>query len=181
MDDTYELYWNGAPLVTRVRQDAAVPSLAESLSPTANLRWRWVLPRSGTSAGRARLWKAPLGSNDTSELGGFEGLPLIGSPQAIAAVKGNLDFQWLRSRQIDFGLTSLYALLSLFSLLAWLRDRKQWLLFWMAGYTFSPVLAQILTGINLPLPGYFSLGLLQPTLMLQDISLWFVLLWLLDT
>lgn len=174
VDDAYDLYWNGQ-LVAHVGKLPPYPVWYPFLPPQT---FGLGAARSGVLA--LRVWKAPLGSNDTSELGGFEGLPLIGSPQAIAAVKGNLDFQWLRSRQIDFALTSLYGLVSFFSFLAWLRDRKQWLLFWMAGYTFSPFLAQILSGSNLPLPGYLALGLLQPTLMLQDISLWFVLLWLLE-
>ena len=56
--------------------------------------------RSGVLA--VRVWKMALASNDPDNLGGFEGMPVIGSPNAIAAVKGNRDFNWLRSRQFRF-------------------------------------------------------------------------------
>ena len=62
----------------------------------------------------------------------LKGVPLIGSPDAIAAVKGAMDFRWLRGQQFAFGLTSLYALVALLSFIAWLRDRNQWVLFWMS-------------------------------------------------
>lgn len=58
--------------------------------------------RSGVLA--IRIWKNVLASNDPSNLGGFESIPIIGSPSTIAAVKGNIDFRWLRSQQFVFGL-----------------------------------------------------------------------------
>ena len=79
-------------------------------------------------------------STDDGTAGGFEGLPLVGSPQAIATQKDALNFHWLRQDQFHFGLTSLYGLASILSFLVWLRDRKQRLLFWMAAYTLMLVL-----------------------------------------
>ena len=88
-------------------------------------------------------------------------------------------FQWLRSHQIEFALNGLYALVGALSLLAWWRDRKQWLLLCMAGYTLTQVFALIIGGLLIPLPFSVTVGLLQPLLMLQDVSLWYLLLLLL--
>jgi hypothetical protein len=97
------------------------------------------------------VWKFALASNDPDNLGGFERMPLLGSPSAIAAEKGNRDFKWLQSRQFTFGLTSLYALVALLSFLAWLRDRDQWLLFWMSLYALMLTMDVVLIGLRLPL------------------------------
>ena len=126
-----------------------------------------------------RVWKAPLASNDPAEIGGFEAAPVLGSPKGIDAWKAAADFQWLRSHQFEFGLDSLYALAALLSFLAWLRDRKQMLLFWMAGYAFIPLVRLVLMGLRIPWSFNIASGLLQPAIMIQDVSLWFVLLWLL--
>ncbi len=93
-----------------------------------------------------------LASNDPDNLGGFERMPLLGSPKAIAAAKGNLDFQWLRSQQFASALTSLYLLVALLSFMAWLRDRDQWLLFWMSVYALMLTLAVVLIGLRFPIP-----------------------------
>jgi len=174
IDDAYELYWNGAPM-----------GHLGSFPP--NLGWLSLIPaqtyglgpvRSGVLA--VRVYKVPLFSNDDGTAGGFEGLPIVGSPQAIASTKDALDYHWLRGRQFQFGLTSLYALASLLSLLAWLRDRKQRLLLWMAVYTAMPLLELFLNGLRLPFSAIWSTFLVQTSIQLREISQWFVLLWLLQ-
>jgi Stage II sporulation protein E (SpoIIE) len=173
VDDAYEIYWNGE-LVGHNGKMPPNPDWYPSQPPQT---YGLGPIRSGVLA--IRVWKSPLASEDPGELGGFEAVPEIGSPQAIAARKAAIDFQWLRSRQFTFGLTSLYALVGLFSLLAWLRDRKQWLLFCMAGYSLTPILGQILTGFRIPWSAGIAGGVLEPVLMIQDISLWYLLLWIL--
>jgi len=134
--------------------------------------------RSGVLA--IRIWKNVLASNDPSNLGGFESIPIIGSPSTIAAVKGNIDFRWLRSQQFVFGLTSLYALVSLLSFIAWLRDRDQWLLFWMSIFAFMPMLAVLLNGLRLPLSWAVDQFLIQGSIAAREASGWFLLIWLLQ-
>jgi len=174
IDDAYQIYWNGAPM-----------GHLGSFPP--NLDWLSLIPaqtyglgpvRSGVLA--VRVYKVPLFSNDDGTAGGFEGLPIVGSPQAIASTKDALDYHWLRGRQFQFGLTSLYALASLLSLLAWLRDRKQRLLLWMAVYTAMPLLELFLNGLRLPFSAIWSTFLVQTSIQLREISQWFVLLWLLQ-
>jgi hypothetical protein len=127
-----------------------------------------------------RVFKLPSMSVDDGTAGGFEGLPLAGSPEAIGTQKEALNFRWLRSRQFVFGLTSLYGLASILSFIAWLRDRKQRLLFWMAAYTFMPVLELVLGGLRLPVSGMWLTWFIQTGIALREICQWFLLIYLLQ-
>lgn len=174
IDDAYELYWNGVKvgqLGTLPPHPALylnVPPQTYGLGPI----------RSGVLA--VRVWKFALASNDPDNLGGFEKAPLIGSPSAIAAVKGNRDFNWLRGRQFNFALTSLYLLVAILSFLAWLRDRDQWLLFWMSIYALMPTVAVLLEGLGLPYSAAIALFLIQVSIAIREASGWFLLIWLLQ-
>ena len=173
IDDAYEIYWNGK----LVGHYGTMPP---------NSSYLWTPPpqtfglgpiRDGVLA--LRVWKAPLNSFDTDQLGGLNYAPLIGSPSAITALKAQSDYSWLRSRQYTFGLTSLYVLVALLGLLAWLRNRSQNVLLWLAVFCAAPPTSTFLVGLRLPFTYNFALGWLQPVLAIQDIGLWFLLLYLL--
>ena len=72
-----------------------------------------------------------------------------------------------------FGLDSLYGLVALLGMLAWLRDRSMRVALWTAVFSFSPICATFLTGLRIPFSYNFALGWLQPVFSLEDISLWF--------
>ena len=174
VDDAYEVYWNGK----RVGTFGKLPPNPLALNSPQPAQTFGLGPvTSGVLA--VRVWKAPLFSNDPAEIGGFESVPVLGGGAAIAAYKAQLDFNWLRRNQFQFGLVSLYVLVSLLSLLAWLRDRQQMLLAWMAAYSLIPLFRLLLGTLRLPLSTNMAQGLLQPAIMVQDVSLWFLLLWLL--
>ncbi len=174
IDDVYELFWNGAPVgqlgsfPPRLDSQFGIPAQIYGLGPA----------RSGVLA--VRVFKLPSMSVDDGSAGGFERLPLAGSPEAIGTKKEALDFHWLRSRQFLFGLTSLYGLASILSFIAWLRDRKQWLLFWMAAYTFMPVLELVLGGLRLPVSGIWLTWFIQTGIGLREVCQWFLLIYLLQ-
>ncbi|MGA8729325.1 MAG: GGDEF domain-containing protein, partial [Terracidiphilus sp.] len=174
IDDAYQIYWNGVEvghlgtLPPHMVLYEGVPAQTFGLGPV----------RTGVLA--IRVWKNALASNDPSNLGGFEALPLIGSPDAIDAAKAKMDFAWLRGQQFTFGLTSLYALVSLLSLIAWVRDRKQWLLFWMSAFALMPMLAVILNGLRLPYSWALAQFLIQCSIAIREASGWFLLIWLLQ-
>ena len=173
VEDVYEIYWNGV-LIGR----------HGNMPPNGSYPYQAPAQTFGMGPVRGgvlaiRVWKGPLMSFDTDQLGGLAAPPIIGSPAAIAAVKAELDYGWLRSRQYYFGLESLYLLVMALSLMAWLRNRSQRLLLWMATFSGAPVLVMILVGLRLPLSIHFALGWLQPILSIEDIALWFLLLYLL--
>jgi hypothetical protein len=173
IDDVYEIYWNGV----LVGRNGKMPPDSTYYGGQPPQTFGLGPVRDGVLA--IRVWKAPLISFDSDKLGGMYFAPVVGSPAAIAAHKAELDFAWLRSRQYTFALQSLYALVMVLSLLAWARDRKQPLLFWMAVFAFAHTMIFVLSGLRLPLSFTFGLAWEQPVLGLQDIGLWFLLLYLL--
>jgi hypothetical protein len=174
IDDAYELYWNG---VFVGRNGTLPPHPLAMMIPQPAQTFGLGPANSGVLA--VRVWKAPLTSNDAAEIGGFEAVPVLGSGRSIAGRKAEMDLNWLRRHQFEFGLDSLYVLVALLSAVSWMRDRRQWLLFWMALYASVPLVRLLLGGLRLPLASNLAQGLLQPAIMLQDVSLWFLLLWLL--
>ena len=173
IEDVYEVYWNGVP----VGNEGKFPPASSYRYNQVPQIYQMGQARDGVLA--VRVWKAPLDSFDTGLQGGFVGLPLAGSAAAIADRKTDFDYRWLRSRQYQFALDSLTFLIMALSLVAWLRDRSQKLLLWMSLYALSVVLGLFLVGLHLPWSYRFALGWLQPVHALADISLWFLLVYLL--
>jgi hypothetical protein len=174
IDDVYEVFWNGVP----VGQLGSFPPRADSRFAISAQTYGLGPVRNGVLA--VRVFKFPSMSVDNGSAGGFEGLPLAGSPEAIGTKKDALNFRWLRGRQFLFGLTSLYGLASILSFIAWLRDRKQRLLFWMAAYTFMPILELVLTGLRLPVSGMWLNFVIQTAIAVRELCQWFLLIYLLQ-
>ncbi|WP_348263491.1 SpoIIE family protein phosphatase [Telmatobacter sp. DSM 110680] len=174
IDDVYELYWNGervgglGSFGPHIDYQNAIPAQTYGLGAI----------RSGVLA--VRVLKVPFASNDDGTAGGFEGVPLLGSSDAIASLKDSLDYKWLRGQQFRFALTGLYALVSFLSLLAWQRDRQQLLLFWMMVYTFMPTLELILNGMRLQYSAIWITFFVQAAIQLREVAQWYVLIYLLQ-
>jgi hypothetical protein len=174
VDQAYEIYWNGA-LVGR----------CGSLPPHPVWYYRQEPHKFPLNAGAGvlavRVWNAPpLSDEDPGLKGGLVTTPLVGVPAAIASVKSALDFDWLREHQFVFMENLIFALVALCSFLAWLRNREQWILLWMTGFTLAPVLTLLLLDARIPIPYTFSMSLSQPLISVRDVSVWCLLLWLLD-
>lgn len=173
IEDVYEIYWNGR-LVGK--QGKFPPDSRYPYTPQPQI-YPMGQAREGVLA--VRVWKAPLDSFDNGLQGGFVSPPILGSEAALADHKAARDYRWLYSRQYLFAIDSLYFLVMALSLLAWLRDRSQKLLLWMSLYASGPLLTLFLVILPLPWSYRFALGWLQPVHALIDISLWYLLLWLL--
>ena len=174
IDDVYQIFWNGVP----VGQLGSFPPRVDSQFSISAQSYGLGPARNGVLA--VRVFKLPSMSIDDGSAGGFEGLPVAGSPEAIGTKQEALNFRWLRGRQFLFGLTSLYGLASILSFIAWLRDRKQRLLFWMAAYTFMPVLELVLNGLRLPVSGMWLTFIIQTAIAVREICQWFLLIYLLQ-
>jgi hypothetical protein len=173
IENVYEIYWNGK-LIARHGKMPPGPSYPYSLQVQT-----FEIGALGDGVLAVRVWKAPLDSFDTGLQGGFYAPPLVGSAAAIADRKTDAAYRWLHSRQYFFALNFLYALVTVLSLLAWLRARERLLLLWLSLYCLTPLISLVLVGLNLPWSHDFALGWLQPMHGLADISLWFLLLSLL--
>jgi hypothetical protein len=174
IDDVYELYWNG----TKIGAHGKMPP---------NPNWFYAPPPQFYGLGKAHsgvlavhVWKEVPTSFDSGIRGGFVAPPLIGSNAAIASYAAERNYTWLQSRLYSGGLAILYAIVGTLSLLAWILNRQRKLLLWMAAFAYVPLVLQILSGFRLPIHYMFSLSLQQPFFALQDISLWFLLLYLLQ-
>lgn len=172
--DSYEIYWNGS-LIGRNGKLPPRPVWYIS-QPMQTFELDQV--QSGVLA--VRVWKAPLLSDDSSELGGFDAAPLIGNPEAIATAKAASEFQWLRSRQLHFGANLLCAVIALLSFLLWLRSPSRWVLFWVTGFALAQPVILLLVNAHLGWPYPLAMGAAQPLSAMQDVSLWFLLIWLLS-
>jgi hypothetical protein len=174
IDDVYEIYWNGA----RIGGFGKMPP---------DPMWFWAPPPQTYALGKAesgvlaiRVWKVVPTSFDSGLTGGLVAPPLIGSTSAISSYVAERNYGWLQSRLYTGGLAILYALVGTLSLLAWISNRSRKLLFWMAVFAFTPFALQVLSGFRVPISYMLSLDLQQPLFALQDISLWFLLLYLLQ-
>lgn len=173
ISNAYQLYWNGVLTGQNGRVD---PYRVWYYSQPPQV---FDLGSSASGVLAVRVWEAPLFSDDSGDAGGFATAPLIGSPEAIDTAREALQYRWLSRRQFLLGENLLYALIALISFLAWIRGRGRWLLFWMTGYALAPVLTLLFLGADLRWPYVVAVGATQPIAAMQDISLWFLLLWLL--
>ncbi len=172
VDDVYEIYWNGL-LVGKYG----------TMPPGGSFSYRPAVQTFGLGPVRdgvlaIRVWKAPLTSFDGDNLGGLNAPPVVGSPAAIAAMKAESDYTWMRSRQYYFGSRALNGLIFILCLLAWVRSRSPVLLA-MTAFCGSQLAALFLVGMRLPLSFNTAIGWLQPVLSVADIGLWYLLLYLL--
>ena len=125
-----------------------------------------------------RVWKSPFMSFDSGTEGGMNAPPILGSPAAIETLADQMNYGALRSQQLGYGLTTLYALVAILAFLGWLRDRRTGVALWMAGFAAVQPLVQLLV-FWYPSSIVMS-GLGGIIYSLGDISLLFLLLWLLD-
>ncbi|HEY1902959.1 MAG TPA: SpoIIE family protein phosphatase [Terracidiphilus sp.] len=174
VEDAYEVYWNGR-LVGAYGKLPPHPVWYYEMFPRT-----FDLGPAQDGVLVVRVWKCPFNSFDTGLQGGFYQVPEVGSPKAIDNELAKLDYHWLQSRQFYFGLHALYALVAVFGFLMWLRDRSQWVGFWMGCFAACKPLALLLLGLRLPFSEVFAMGWNQPVYVLGDVSLWFLLVWLLN-
>jgi Stage II sporulation protein E (SpoIIE) len=170
VEDAYEVYWNGQ-FVGSYGKLPPRPEWYQSLwSETFGLG------RTGEGVLAVRVWKAPFWYGP---YGGFDSAPILGSPEAVAQAKAALDFEWLRDSQYIFGTISLLGLIFVIGVIGWFRDRRQWVLLWMAIFAFVPCGALLLLMLKI-FRDPFAFVIFQLIGTAGEIALILLLLWLLD-
>jgi len=175
IDDAYEIYWNGQ-LIGRNGQ-----------MPPRYPIWYINVPAQTFSLGAApqgvlaiRVWKVFPSSRDTGLTGGFASAPVAGSPQSIDRWKAQLDYQWLRSQLFGIALYCLYGFVGFLGLIVWLRDRSQRLLFWTSLFLIMPFFETWMIDWRFHIAAWVAVGLKQIVDAIGNVSLWYLLCWLLD-
>ncbi len=174
VEDVYELYWNGQLVGAYGKLPPHPVGYVESTPHSFGLG------PAQSAVLALRVWKAPLFSFEDGLGGGLDASPVIGSPQSIAGALAALDYSWLRSYQLTFAIVYFNILVAVLGFVMWLRERSQWLPFWMACFAASISLSVLLLNFRIPLPATVAAGLNNPVDVLGEVSLWFVLLYLLD-
>jgi hypothetical protein len=169
----YEVYWNGR-MVGHFGTLPGSPSQAESPPLAFSLE----SPGSGVLA--FRVWASTLDSSAPGNNKGLIEAPRLGNRETITNLLEIRYASNVRNNLLEIVQILTYFQLSLVGLLVWRRNRNQKLLFWMILFFFS---AALWTFFNSAIfPWRFSVPILfsSPFHSLEDIALWYLLLYLLD-
>lgn len=174
-EDAYEVYWNGELIGKYGR-----------LPPHAS--WYYSeFPRSFPLVGSAvgvlaiRVWKAPLDAFSPADAGGLFTPPLVGDPETIALREREVTWEYVRDDLFDYSLILLRAFITALCVVLWTRNRREQLFLWVGVFTFTPIALDTLQHLFL-IPFSYAVArcINQPLYVLYSVSLWFLLVWLLQ-
>jgi serine phosphatase RsbU (regulator of sigma subunit) len=174
-DDAYEVYWNGK-LIGQYGKLPPHPSWFYSYYPRS-------FPLIGSAVGvlAIRVWKAPLDIFSFAESGGIYETPLVGDPDTVALHEAAINWDYVRSELFDYSLVLLRLFIAFLCVILWTRNRHEQLFIWVGIFTAIPIALRMLERLFL-IPFSYSVGrfINQPLYVLYAISMWFLLLWLLQ-
>ncbi|HET6169177.1 MAG TPA: GGDEF domain-containing protein, partial [Terracidiphilus sp.] len=176
VSDAYEVYWNGRLVGSEGQLPPHARWYVDHQERPANI---FNLGAATDGVLAVRVWKAPLFSFDDAIAGGFRELPVVGDAADIAGLRGSLDFRWLSENQFRFAEAILYAIVVLVGLFLWIRNPRETLPLWMAGFAAEVPAAVFLDQLRLPISGVATIAWQQPMFAIQDLCLWLLLLRLL--
>lgn len=173
-EDAYEVYWNGK-LIGQYGKLPPHPSWYYSAFPRS-------FALSGSTKGvlAIRVWKAPLEIFSLAESGGLSSVPMVGDPDTIALREDEVLWGYVQGDLFDYSLILLRTFIAVLCVVLWSRNRKEQLFIWVGIFTVTPVALDILWHLFLiPFSYEFARCINQPLYVLSNISLWFLLVWLL--
>jgi hypothetical protein len=179
VDDAYELYWNGEK-IGQLGTLPPHPSFFVTHRHSFALPISAIGPTDGVLAIRA--WKAPLSSFDPDSLGGLNKAPIVGSADVIGAIIGEKDFSHMARTQYARALSLIFLLMGTLSLIAWARNRGQWIFLWFAVLAlmrpaiFNIFSDTLVTRVTSPV----LYGVLQVLISFADCAVFLLLLYLFD-
>jgi hypothetical protein len=169
----YEVYWNGL-LVSAPQQMPS--SSADQFTP--NRVYHLGPAQDGVLA--IRVWTVPLDSQASGDDRGLAATPRLGNIEAVTEFKKASD---AASQGASFAVLAqmlLYGEMGLLGLIVWRRNREQKLLQWMVLFFFASMLAVVANSPLRPLIFGRSILFFSPVHALEDIALWYLLVYLLD-
>jgi hypothetical protein len=177
VQDAAEVYWNGR-LVGGLGKVPPNPVWFSDIYPPQVLVMGQAseVAREGVLA--VRVWKAPYAYLAFPDMGGLAQTPILGDATALRAERAGFEYRWVRSHLYIAAIALLSSIVSVLALLGWFRDRRQWMLFWLAVYTLRPFLLLITEQwmTRSWRASYSTEGMIYSA---TDAALWFLLLYLL--
>ena len=173
----YEVYWNGR-LVGRTD---GMPAATMVNSSGAKV-FRLGRPERGVLAFRAST--TPLDSLIAGNETGLMAVPRVGSMEAVGDLAEKERARLVRSRLLTIAQIVIYGQLSFLALMVWLRFRERKVLFWMFAFLLSATLWVSLDYTLFPWmldsPAAATTFYGSTFHSLEDVALWFLLLYLLE-
>lgn len=173
INDAYEIYWNGA-LIGRHGKFPPHPVWYSSSAPQT---FGMGPARRGVLA--VRVWTATPMFISSGTDGGFTAPIELGSSEEVANLKARSQGEQFRDSSFSVPLYLLYALFGFFALMLWLRNRAQLLFLFAAGFLIPVGIGAVLT-LDRVFSDQLQTVIGQFGTNAENISLWFLLCWLLD-
>ncbi len=173
-EDALEVYWDGQ-LIGRHGKLPPRPSWGYSNVPSS-------FPLTVTHAGvlAIRVWNAPQDIFSFSESGGLSKTPLIGDPETISLYERELSWSDIQMELFEYSLVLLRAFITILCVILWSRNRQAQLFIWVGLYMALPAVLHILRGrLFFSFSYAVARSINQPLYVLSNVSLWFLLIWLL--
>ena len=173
---SYQVYWNGRLIGSTDRMPAPT-SINQSTAQIFPLG----LPAHGVLA--FRVSTTPLDSTTAGNQLGSIATPRVGNIESIGNLAAYEHATAIREKFLEIVQILIYGQLFLLGALVWLRNRNQKLLFWMSAFLLSHALWISLDPVLFPwlLSSPVACAFYGPTFhSLEDIALWYLLLYLLD-
>jgi len=174
-EDAYEVYWNGK-LIGSYGRFPPHPLWFYSEYPRA-------FPLIGSAVGvlAIRVWKAPLDIFSFAESGGLYAPPVVGDPDTIDLSESAMRWEEMQSELFDYSLILLRLFIAALCVILWSRNHSEQLFIWVGAFTALPVALGVLSGLFwIPLSYEVVRFINQPLYVLYSVSLWFLLVWLLQ-
>ena len=169
----YEVYWNGL-LVSPPTNMPDTP--VSHFSPTRAMR----LGPAQDGVLAIRVWTLPLDSSASGDDRGLSVVPRLGNFEAASEFKAAADAASVKDALVELAQILIYAQIAFLGFLIWLRNRDQKLLVWVVCFFLAAILSTLTGDTVFPWLYDSPVLFLSPAHSLEDISLWFLILYLLD-
>jgi hypothetical protein len=169
----YETYWNGQ-LVGHYGTLPAKPLFRSASSQAFGLG----RPLHGVLA--IRVWTAPLDSASPGNDRGMTAAPLVGTSESISGIQTAISFAQAKGSLVNFVQILMLGTIMLIGFIAWVRNRNEKVLFWMVLFLGASILTLLRSPLDYAQLHKIQTLVLWPAHCFEDISLWYLLLYLLD-